>query len=154
MNLEPWLLFFHISGAIVWIGGGIVLSQLAMRARSAGDPAVLSAFAGSLSYVGLRVFAPAVITVIVTGVWLVLVSDAWDFSQLWILLGLTGFGIAFLVGAAYLGRVGIELERVGSGTSANPDRTSELMGRWITGYRVVLLVLVLTVWDMVFKPGL
>jgi hypothetical protein len=43
---------------------------------------------------------------------------------------------------------------VGSGKSANPDRTSELMGRWITGYRVVLLVLVLAVWDMVFKPGL
>jgi uncharacterized membrane protein len=154
MTLEPWLLFFHIAGAIVWIGGGIVLSVLAMRARAADDPVVVAAFAGSLSYIGLRVFAPSVIAVIVTGAWLVLVSPAWDFAQLWVLLGLTGFGIAFLVGAAYLGRVGIELERVGAGPNGDTARARELMGRWIVGYRLVLVVLVLTVWDMVFKPGL
>jgi hypothetical protein len=29
-----------------------------------------------------------------------------------------------------------------------------LLDRWILGYRVVLVVLVVAVWDMVFKPGL
>ena len=29
-----------------------------------------------------------------------------------------------------------------------------LLDRWILGYRLVLLVLVVAVWDMIFKPGL
>jgi hypothetical protein len=28
------------------------------------------------------------------------------------------------------------------------------LGRWITGYAVVLIVLVFALWDMVFKPRL
>ncbi len=46
---------------------------------------VTGEFARTLSYVGLRVFTPAVLVVLVTGVWLVLVEQSGDFTQLWVL---------------------------------------------------------------------
>ena len=67
-------------------------------------------------------------------------------------LGLGLFAVAFLIGALYLGRIGIQLQRAAESGSAGDGRL--LLDRWILGYRVVLLVLVVAVWDMIFKPGL
>jgi hypothetical protein len=42
----------------------VILSLLGARARQSGDLAVLREFARTLSYVGLRVFTPAVLMVL------------------------------------------------------------------------------------------
>jgi uncharacterized membrane protein len=149
-----WLHFFHIAGAIVWVGGGLMLSVLGLRAKRSGDLTIMRDFAGNLSYVGLRVFTPAVLVVLVTGVWMVFAEGGGDFTQLWILLALGGFAIAFLIGAVYLSRTAIGLAQVANQADATPALAADALQRWITGYVVVLIVLVFTVWDMVFKPGL
>jgi len=154
MTLEPWLLFLHILGAIIWIGGGIMLSLIAARTRQSEDPHHIAEFAKILSYVGLRVLAPAVVTVLLTGIFMVLVSAGWEFTQLWILLALGIFIVAFLLGAVYLSRVALELQRLTTNTDVNLQAAREALGRWIVGYQVVLLLLLFAVWDMVFKPGL
>ena len=51
----------------------------------------------------------------------------------------------------YLSRVGIALGRA---DTADVDGQRRLVDRWLTGYGVVLLILLVAVWDMVFKPGL
>jgi len=154
LTLEPWLLFLHILGAIIWIGGGIMLSLIAARTRRSDDPRSIAEFAKTLSYVGLRVLAPAVITVLLTGILMVLVSAGWEFTQLWILLALGIFVIAFLLGAVYLSRVALELQRLTASTDVNLQAAREALGRWIVGYQIVLYLLLFAVWDMVFKPGL
>jgi hypothetical protein len=63
------------------------------------------------------------------------------------------FGVAFLIGAAYLSRVGIKLQRAANEGAAGASDTKELLGSWILGYRLILLTLLIAVWDMVFKPG-
>jgi hypothetical protein len=40
-----------------------------------------------------------------------------------------------------------------SGGAAAAD-ARPLLDRWVAGYGVVLAILVIAVWDMVFKPGL
>src|SRR5205823_5315091 len=111
-------------------------------------------FARTLRYVGLRALMPAVIVVLITGVWLVLDSSAWHFSQLWVRLALALFGLAFLIGAVFLSRVGIQMERaVGAGACGTADGAA-LVRRWMLGYGVVLAILLVALWDMVFKPGL
>ena len=107
-----------------------------------------------LSYVGLRVLTPAVVAVIVSGVWLVLAGSEWDFTQSWILFGLGAFVVVFLIGAVYLSRIAIQLERLATRTDMDPTAVRDLLGRWIVGYRVILVILLFAVWDMVFKPGL
>jgi len=154
LTLEPWLLFLHILGAITWIGGGVMLSLIAARTRRSEDPRYIAEFAKTLSYVGLRVLAPAVVTVLLTGILMVLVSAGWEFTQLWILLAFGIFIIAFLVGAVYLSRVALELQRLTTSADVNLQAARDTLGRWIVGYQIVLLLLLFAVWDMVFKPGL
>jgi uncharacterized membrane protein len=154
MTLETWLHLAHILGAIIWVGGGVMLSLVGVRARQSEDPSLIREFARMLSFVGLRVLMPAVVAVLVSGVWLVLARSAWDFTQLWVLFGLGAFVGAFLIGAVYLSRIAIRLERLASRTDMDSQAVHDLLGRWIVGYRVILIILLFAVWDMVFKPGL
>lgn len=153
MALEPWLHFLHVTGAVVWVGGGVVLSVIGRRVRRSGDATLLAEFARTLSYVGLRVFTPAVVVVLVTGVWLVFAEEAGNFAQLWVVLALAAFAVAFLIGAVYLSRSAIRLERVMSAPTPDIAAARDALGRWILGYGVVLAVLLFALWDMVFKPG-
>jgi uncharacterized membrane protein len=152
MNLEPWLHLAHIAAAIVWLGGGVVLSLVGLRARQSEDLAVLGEFARNLSYIGLRVFTPAVIVVLLSGIGLVLLNSEFNFTQLWVRLALGGFILAFLIGGVYLSRSAIQLERAVS-QNADLQTASQALSRWLVGYGVVLIVLVFVLWDMIFKPG-
>jgi len=89
--------------------------------------------------------------VLVFGLWMVLESEAWDFSQAWIQLAIGLFAVAFVIGALYLSRVGIALGRAAA--AGDVPALRQLVDRWLTGYGVVLLILLVAVWDMVFKPG-
>ncbi len=152
-DLYLLLKFAHVLGAIVWLGGGLMLSVLGARARRRADRGAIGEFGRTLSFVGPRVLTPAVLATLVFGAWMVIESAAWDFAQLWVQLALGLFVAAFLIGAIYLSRIGIRLQRVGEsgGDAADGHR---LLGRWVLGYGVVLAILVLAVWDMVFKPAL
>lgn len=152
MTLDPWLHLGHILGAIAWVGGGFVLVVLGLRARRSGDPGRIGEFGRTLAYVGPRVLAPGVAAVIVFGLWLILANEAWDFGQLWIQLALGLFAVAFIVGVLYLSRIGIALGRIADHTPASDGRA--LVDRWLRGYAFVLAILLVAIWDMVFKPGL
>src|SRR5262245_61747184 len=136
MTLEPRLHLAHVAGATVWVGGGLTLSLVGVRARRSGELVVLREFAQTLSYVGLRVFTPAVVVVLVSGVWLVLAGEG-SLTQPWVLLALAAFAAAFLVGAVYLSRSALQLERVvtqGRGQDADLHAARVALGRWLTGY--------------------
>ena len=107
----------------------------------------------NLSYVGLRVLMPAVIAVMVFGVWMVLAFSGWQFTQLWILLALGAFGLAFVIGAVYLSRIALALDKL-TATDFDLETARDHLNRWIVGYQIVLLILIFAVWDMVFKPGI
>lgn len=148
MDLESWLHFVHVLAAVVWVGGGVILLFIGLRARSSHRAETISEFAGILPYVGLRVLMPAVILVLITGVWMVLAGSEFHFSQFWVLFGLALFAVAFGIGGIYLSRVGMQMTKV-AGTAG----AAGLVDRWLMGYGVVLAVLLVALWDMVFKPG-
>lgn len=152
--LEPWFHFIHVLGAIIWVGGGVMLSLIGGRARKSADARLIGEFARTLSFVGLRVLTPAVVAVLLTGLWLILTGSEWKFTQLWVLLGIGAFITVFLIGAIHLSRIAIQLDRVAAGTDPNLQETRDLLGRWIVGYQIILVILIFAVWDMVFKPGL
>ena len=152
MSLDLWLHFLHVVSAMVWVGGGVILSLIAIRTRRSSDQRAMSEFARTLPYVGLRVLMPAVIILPVTGVWLVLADSEFSFSQLWVRLGLGLFALAFLLGAVYLSRVGIQLDREARRDPGGTSNLPQLLDRWLVGYGAVLVVLLIAVWDMVFKP--
>jgi len=139
---------------MAWVGGGLTLIIIGIRARSSPRPAAIGEFAEFLPYVGLRVLMPAVVLVLVTGVWMVLNGAEWNFLQFWVLFALGLFALAFLIGAVYLSRVGIQMQRVATAAGGDTSAAARLLNRWFVGYAVVLTVLLVALWDMVFKPGL
>ena len=148
-----WLHFVHVLSAMVWVGGGLTLSLIGLRVRSSGNPAAIAEFGKTLPFVGLRVLMPSVVLVLVTGVWMVLSGSGWNFSELWVRLGLALFVLAFLIGAVYLSRVGIQLDRASAAEGEGGTNLAALLDRWLVGYFAVLVILAAAVWDMVFKPG-
>lgn len=150
MTLYDGLLFVHILAAITWIGGGLLLSLLGLRARR--SEAAAGVFADLLPVAGLRLFMPAVVLIPVTGVWMVLADSEWSFRQTWVKIALGLFAAAFLLGAIYLSRLGMAIGR-GAGPGTDRAALPALINRWLAAYVVVLLVLLLAVADMVFKPG-
>jgi putative copper export protein len=150
MTIEPWLLFLHVLGAVAWVGGGLTIILVAMATMRRADPAAVADFGRTMAYVGPRLFAPSVAIVAITGVWMVLTISAWDFTQLWVLIGIGCLVVAFGIGAGYIARIGIALGR----PTADETQAATLLRRWINAYLVVLAVLVVAIWDMTVKPGL
>jgi uncharacterized membrane protein len=151
-TLYDWLLLGHTLAAMIWVGGATVLFALSIITLRTRDPQAIARFVRALPVLGPAVLAPATVGVVGFGVWLVLDSDSWEFGQTWIVLALALFAVAFLTGAAFQSRAALGAERaVDRGDDAEARRQLE---RWLRGYALILVLLLVLAWDMVFKPGL
>lgn len=88
MELHEGLLFFHILGSIIWVGGVIVQNAVMARASRAPDRTAVHRLAAELEWVGPWLIGPSSLVVIGLGIWLVLLEEWAAFSQLWIWLSL------------------------------------------------------------------
>jgi uncharacterized membrane protein len=52
------LLFLHITGAVVWVGGAAMMQFFRLRTMAAGSGERLAAFAGDLEWIGVPVLMP------------------------------------------------------------------------------------------------
>jgi low affinity Fe/Cu permease len=85
-------------------------------------------------------------------VWLVAVS-AWNFTDPWILIGLTGVAITIVTGAFFIGPEAGRLGALAAERDPADPEIQQRIRRVVAISRVDLVVLVLVVADMVFKPG-
>jgi uncharacterized membrane protein len=131
-----WLLFLHIFGAMVWVGGGVLLGAMVTRVLRRGEPGAVADFIANLRVIGPLVLAPATVAVVGFGVW----------------LALAFFAIALVIGAGYQGRAAINADRAAG--RGDHDEARRQLARWSWGYRLIVLLLIAATWDMVFKPGL
>jgi uncharacterized membrane protein len=151
-TLYDWLKFVHVLAAMIWVGGLLAVGVLAIQVLRSRDRDAIARLVISLGVIGPLVFAPAMITVLGLGIWLVVDSDAWDFGQTWIWLALTLFAAAFLVGAIFQSRAAISAQR--AATAGDDGEAVRQLRRWAWGMLLILLLLVVVTWDMVIKPGL
>lgn len=147
---ELWL-FLHLTAAMIWIGGGVALQVLGILTQRAADPEKSAFFGRSTSYVVLRLFLPAAVVVIVSGIGLV-ESGHWDWGEPFITLGLLLWAIVALVAFGFLGRA---MGRAGAQLVAEgPSPALGLRLRnlvWLS--RALLATLIVVVFLMVVKPG-
>ena len=150
--LYDWLKFLHVLAAMLWLGGTAALSVVATHLARHGERNVIERFVRSLGVVGPIVLAPATLSVVGFGIWLVLDSEAWDFGQTWVWLALVLFAAAFVVGAGFQSRAAVSGRRAAEG--GDDREAARQLSRWAWGSRLILIILVVAAWDMVFKPGL
>jgi uncharacterized membrane protein len=146
---ELWL-FLHISAVAVWVGGAVAAQVFAALAKASGDPARSVAFGQDMSKVGPRIFMPASLATLVTGV--LLVNDGnWDWGDTFVVLGLVGWAVVAFTGFGYITR---SMNRIGA-RMASEGPSPELgaqVNRLVLLGRVLVLVLFAVIFVMVVKP--
>jgi uncharacterized membrane protein len=149
-----WYAFFkwvHVTGAVLWVGGGLTLTILALKAERSADPAEMAMIAKQAAYIGERVFAPVGLLVLLAGIGMV-INLHWGWGTSWIVIGLVGYAITFLTGLLFLGpqakRIGQLIETVGP----NAEETQAAIRRVLLIARVDEGVLLLIVAAMILKP--
>ena len=149
MSYYEVLLFVHIATAAVWLGSGFFLQMLVWRAGRVNDGPLLQGVASNSGWLAQRIFIPASLAVLVAGV-LLTIEGPWSFGDLWIVLGLAGYAISFLVGILFIEPEG---KRIAAAMQAGDvGRSAFHVARINAVSRIELVVLYLVLAAMALKP--
>jgi uncharacterized membrane protein len=152
MTWYEFLLFFHISMVVVWVGGGTMIQLFALRIMKATDPMRMAEFGHDIEWIATRVFIPASLLAVVSGVWMVIDSDFWGFGDDWIVIGLILFATTFLAGALFFGPESGRLGKLAESEGPTAPVVQQRMQRLIALSRADLMLLFLIIFDMATKP--
>lgn len=144
----------HVLAAVAWVGGVIisqVLASLAVK-ETQTDPGKLVGFVEDQAWLGKHYFAPASIVVILAGVAMV-IESGWNFSDLWIVIGITLYVISVIIGIAFLTPGSEKMLALANERGLADGEVQQAAQRLTMLSRIDLLILVLVVADMVIKPG-
>jgi uncharacterized membrane protein len=150
MQFYQLFMFLHIACVIVWLGSGVTLLILGAAAVARKDKAAIVSVASRDVATLTRIFGPAALGALLCG--LAMTWIAWDFQTLWILIGLAGFAVSAVYGAAVIrqasNRLSSAIRKYGPESTLASAEAQRLLviGRFDT------IVLAVIVADMVFKP--
>ena len=152
MRVDQLLLTLHILAAATWIGGALALQVIAGHMRPSTPDAVTDRFAIDSETVAKFLFAPSAVVLVITGIILV-ERQHLGWTETWLLIGIGAVVAALAVGGAFLipeGRRLAELARTPSHDSA--EIRNRAQRRFLVA-RIDLVVLILGLAAMVFRPG-
>jgi uncharacterized membrane protein len=149
MTLYELLLFGHILGVAVWVGGSIMLGFISSKIERSGDAEFRAKFAKSAGVVG-PVIGVSALLVVGTGIGMVLESPI-ELSETWVWLGLALFGLSAVVGGVYFGPASNKIvAALESGQVEEADRRAKTFNM-VSRLDTLLLIVIAAL--MVFKPG-
>jgi uncharacterized membrane protein len=143
----------HVGFAVFWVGGGLLLTALALRAERSKDPEDLATIARQATFVGEKLFAPASGIVLIMGIVMVINSPEIGFGDTWVIIGLIGFAISFVTGIAVLAPRAKRLVELFDTVGAAAPQTQAAIREILLISRVDVAVLVIVVFDMLMKPS-
>jgi len=151
---NDWYALFkaiHVSVAVIWVGGGVMLTIDGIRAKSENDPAKVVAVAQRAAFWGEKIFAPAGLIVFLMGI-AMMINTSWGWGHFWVIVGLIGYASTFITGVAVLSPLA---KKINASAQANgPDHpiTLALIERILLIASVDVAVLLMVILDMVTKP--
>lgn len=141
----------HVSVAVFWVGGGLLLTILGLRAERSDDPMEMATLARQAAFAGERLFAPAGAVVLLMGIAMMIHTD-WGWGKFWIIAGLIGYAATFVTGIAVLAPLAKKLNELMTDQGPTAPETQAAIQRILLIARVDVGVLLLVVADMVTKP--
>jgi len=142
-----FLLFVHVSAAVIWLGGAFTFQMYGAVVRRGGDTDEIARFAGRAGVLGERMFVPASLVVILAGVGMMF-EGVWDWGQLWIVFALVTFAASFVTGLFVIAPMAKRIPQVGPSTPAG----QEVIRRLFTVLRIDLVYMYAIVFAMTVKP--
>lgn len=153
-GMDNWYSIFkwvHVTLAVFWVGGGLLLTVLGLRAERSTDPREIVTLAQQAAFTGEKIFAPAGLLVLLAGIGMT-VHNHLGFGHFWITAGLVGYAATFVTGTAVLSPLAKKVSASATANGPEHPRTIALIRRILLVARVDVAVLLLVVADMVLKP--
>jgi uncharacterized membrane protein len=147
------LLYVHILGGMLWVGGGIAIVALIRQVASKESHEAADHLVDQSTRIYNSLFGPAVILLLATGVTMVIVGDAWSFAQPWVWIALTLFAVAFIDGALIGGRMEKQLLEFREAGQQSSEAAVRLFNRYMRSANISILAWLGMLAMMVFKPG-
>lgn len=141
----------HVGVAVFWVGGGIVLTALALWAETRSDPEEMATLARQASFVGEKLFAPAGLIVLAMGITMV-INDHIGFGTTWVIIGLVGYALTFTTGIGFLAPRAKRIAELLETKGAAAPETQVAIKQILLISRIDVGVLLLVVADMLLKP--
>lgn len=141
----------HVTFAVLWVGGGTMITILAIVAERSNDPAQIANVARQAATVGEKFFAPVGLVTFLMGIAMMLNTD-WGWGKFWVVAGLVGYAATFAVG---IGLISPNVKKLHAAIEANgPTHPASiaLIKRIMLIARIDTALLILVVLDMVTKP--
>ncbi len=151
---NDWFALFkavHVTFAVLWVGGGLLLTILGLVAERSGDPAEVAHVAKQAALVGERLFAPSGLIVFLMGI-AMMVNTNFGWGRFWVVLGLIGYALTFVTGIAVLSPLAKRIAAAAETNGPAHPETIALIQRILLIVRVDVTVLLIVVLDMVTKP--
>lgn len=141
----------HVTFAVLWVGGGLVLTILALRAERGMDPNDIVNIARYAAFVGERIFAPAGLIVFLMGI-AMMINTNWGWGKFWVIVGLLGYAATFLTGIGVLNPLTKQINASSAEHGPTAPATIALIKKTLLIVRIDVAVLLIVVLDMVTKP--
>jgi uncharacterized membrane protein len=139
----------HVVAAIAWVGGGVVLFFLGLRASAQKNETAKMQIIDQVIVLSPIWFIPASLSTLAFGIVLAFVGDLW--SQAWIILGLIGWAATFATGNFVLRPAA---EAIGRANAAGRAAEANALGEKILQVgKFDQTMLLLVIADMVLRPS-
>jgi Predicted integral membrane protein (DUF2269) len=149
--LFKWI---HVSVAVFWVGGGLLLTVLGLRAEMSDDPNEIVTLARWAAWTGEKLFAPAGGVVLAMGIAMLVHGGdpiiAWD--KTWVIVGLVGYATTMFTGIRILSPQAARIAALSESKGATAPETIAAIRRILLIARFDVAVLLVVVADMVTKP--
>jgi uncharacterized membrane protein len=141
----------HVVLAVFWVGGGLTLTVIALKAERTNDPHEIVTLARWAAFVGERFFAPAGLIVFLMGI-AMMINTNWGWGTFWVVAGLAGYAITFATGIGFLSPQAKRIEALTLEKGATAPETLAAIRKILLIARFDTGILLLVVADMVTKP--
>jgi len=149
-----WYAFFravHVVVAVFWVGGGLLLTVLGLRAERAEDPNEMATLARQAAFAGEKLFAPAGLIVLAMGI-AMMININWGWGKFWVVAGLVGYALTFVTGIGVLSPLAKKIDLLLKEKGPAAPETQAAIQRILLVARFDIAILLLVVADMVTKP--
>jgi uncharacterized membrane protein len=141
----------HVVLAVFWVGGGLTLTVLGLRAERLDDPREIATLARQAGFIGEKFFAPTGLVVLLMGIGLV-INGHLGWNHFWVIFALIGYAATFVTGVAVLSPLGKKVDELMTAKGPDAAETQAAIRKILLVARVDISVLLLVVADMVTKP--
>ena len=148
-----WFKAFHVIAAVLWVGGAVMLTVLAILTLREKDPVRLVGFARQVAFLGERFFPLVSLSLLALG--FAMIENGyipWKYDMTWVQIGIAGWIFSFVVGIGYLGPRSSKLKKLLETRGPEDAEVQGVIHRLLWAARVDNAVLLFIVFDMAAKP--